>query len=481
MNYKMIRYIIGVILATESAFMLLPMLVSAGYNEQDIIYPFAQSIILTFAASLLLGLKKPKNDLVFAKESYIAVALGWVLASVFGAMPFYLSGAIPSFLDAFFETVSGLTTTGATVLDTVEDLPKGILFWRAFTQWIGGMGIIMFLMMLTQFSEGHSLYIMRAEVPGPSVGKIAPKASSNAFIVYGIYTGLTALEVLLLALGGMPVFDAVTMSMTTAGTGGFMVRDAGMMFYDSAYAEWVVGIFMLVFSVNLNLYYLVLLRRFGIVFRSEETRTLLMITAVSTVIMTFSAAQNYGDLPTALRKAFFQAAGTVSTSAFYGEQYMDWPYLCHAVILLLMFIGGCAGSSAGGLKVSRVVMSIKMLRKEAHRLAHPHEITTIKFEGKIVDKETRSFIMVYMTAFFIILGISSIIVMMAGYDYETAFSAALASLNNTGQALGRIGPGGNFNLFGAGMKLFLAGLMLIGRLEIFPMLILFMPSTWRKH
>ncbi len=481
MNYKMIRYIIGVILATESAFMLLPMLVSAGYNEQDIIYPFAQSIILTFAAAALLGLKKPKNDLVFAKESYIAVALGWVLASVFGAMPFYISGAIPSFLDAFFETVSGLTTTGATILDSVEAMPKGLLFWRAFTQWIGGMGIIMFLMMLTQFSEGHSLYIMRAEVPGPSVGKITPKASSNAFIVYGIYTGLTVLEVLLLVLGDMPVFDAVTMSMATAGTGGFMVRDAGMAFYDSAYIEWVVGIFMLIFSVNLNLYYLLLLRRFGIVIRSEETRVLIGITLVSTVIMTFSTFDYYGDISVAVRKAFFQASGTISTSAFSAEPYMEWPYLCHAVILLLMFIGGCAGSSAGGLKISRVVMSFKMLRKEAHRLAHPHEITTIKFEGKFVDKETRSFIMVYMTAFFVILAMSSIVVMMAGYDYETAFSAALASLNNTGQALGKIGPSGNFSIFGSGMKLFLMGLMLIGRLEIFPMLILFMPSTWRKH
>ncbi len=481
MNYKMIRYIIGVILAAESAFMILPMLVSAGYNEQEIINSFAQSILITFAAAVLFGIKKPKNDLIFAKESYIAVALGWVLASIFGAMPFYLSGAIPSFLNAFFETVSGLTTTGATILDTVETMPKGLLFWRAFTQWIGGMGIIMFLMMLTQFSEGHSLYIMRAEVPGPSVGKITPKASSNAFIVYGIYTGLTALEVLFLMFGDMPVFDAVTMSMATAGTGGFMVRDAGMTFYNSAYVEWIVGIFMLVFSINLNLYYLLLLRRFGIVFRSEETRALLGIVAFSTVVMAFSTFSYYGDMPTALRKAFFLASGTISTSAFNGEPYMQWPYLCHAVILLLMFIGGCAGSSAGGLKIGRVVMSVKMLRKEAHRLAHPHEITTIKFEGKFVDKETGRFIMVYMTAFFIILALSSVGVMMLGHDYETAFSAVLASLNNTGQALGRIGPSGNFNIFDNGTKLFMTFLMFLGRLEIFPMLILFMPSTWRKH
>ena len=258
MNYKMIRYIIGMILVAESAFMVLPMLVSVFYGEYDVLMPFVYSILAAAFTGLIFGIKKPKNDLVFAKESYISVAAGWIFVSIFGAMPFYLSGAIPSVVDALFETVSGFTTTGATILSSVESLPKGILFWRAFTHWIGGMGIIMFLLMLTQFSEGHSLYIMKAEVPGPTVGKIAPKSSSNALILYGIYSGLTVIEAVVLLFGGMGVFDAVTTAMSTAGTGGFSVRDAGIAAYESAFIEWVVAIFMLIFAVNFNLYYLLL-------------------------------------------------------------------------------------------------------------------------------------------------------------------------------------------------------------------------------
>ncbi|MBQ8595369.1 MAG: TrkH family potassium uptake protein [Oscillospiraceae bacterium] len=481
MNYKMIRYIIGMILMAESVFMILPLIVSVIYGEFDVIMPFVYSIMATFCVAAFFGLKKPKNDLVFARESYIAVAAGWIFVSFFGAMPFYLSGSIPSLIDAFFETVSGFTTTGATILEDVEILPKGILFWRAFTHWIGGMGIIMFLLMLTQFSEGHSLYIMRAEVPGPTVGKIAPKSSSNALILYGIYTGLTVIEAVLLLFGGIGVFDAVTTAMSTAGTGGFGVRNAGIAAYESAYVEWVVGFFMIVFGVNFNLYYLMLLRRFKIVFKSEELRVFLAIVAVSTVIMGINATEYYGDFGVAIRKAFFQTGAIISTTGFGGVEFMNWPMLCHSVILVLLFTGACAGSTAGGIKISRIIMMFKMLRKESHRLAHLHEVTTIKFEGKIVDKETRSFIMVYISAFFAILAIASIVIMMMRHDYETSFSAVLSCLNNVGPALGEVGHGGVYNMFGGIEKLFLSLLMLTGRLEIFPMLILFMPSTWRRH
>ncbi|MBQ8789126.1 MAG: TrkH family potassium uptake protein [Oscillospiraceae bacterium] len=481
MNYKMIRYIIGMILMAESVFMILSLLVSVIYGEFDVIMPFVYSIMATFCVAAFFGLKKPKNDLVFARESYIAVAAGWIFVSFFGAMPFYLSGSIPSLIDAFFETVSGFTTTGATILEDVEILPKGILFWRAFTHWIGGMGIIMFLLMLTQFSEGHSLYIMRAEVPGPTVGKIAPKSSSNALILYGIYSGLTVIEAVLLLFGGIGVFDAVTTAMSTAGTGGFSVRNAGIADYGSAYVEWVVGFFMIVFGVNFNLYYLMFLRRFKIVFKSEELRVFLAIVAVSTVIMGINATEYYGDFGVAIRKAFFQTGAIISTTGFGGVEFMNWPMLCHSVILVLLFTGACAGSTAGGIKISRIIMMFKMLRKESHRLAHPHEITTIKFEGKIVDKETRSFIMVYISAFFAILAVASIVIMMMGHDYETSFSAVLSCFNNVGPALGEVGHGGVYNMFGGIEKLFLSLLMLTGRLEIFPMLILFMPSTWRRH
>lgn len=481
MNYKMIRYIIGMILVAESAFMVLPMLVSVFYGEYDVLMPFVYSILSAFAAGAIFGIKKPKNDLVFAKESYVSVAAGWILVSFFGAMPFYLSGAIPSLVDALFETVSGFTTTGATILAEVETLPKGILFWRAFTHWIGGMGIIMFLLMLTQFSEGHSLYIMRAEVPGPTVGKIAPKSSSNSLILYGIYSGLTVIEAVLLLFGGMGVFDAVTTAMSTAGTGGFSVRNAGIAAYESAYIEWIVAIFMMVFGINFNLYYLMLLRRFKIAFKSEELRVFLAIVAICTLVMGISSADYYGSFGVAIRKAFFQTTATISTTGFGGVEFMNWPVLCHAIVLILLFMGACAGSTAGGLKLSRIIMTFKMLRKESHRLAHPHEVTTIKFEGKIVDKETRNFIMVYMSAFFVILAVSSIAVMIAGHDYETAFTATLSCFNNVGPGLGEVGHGGVYNMFSGIEKLFLSLLMLTGRLEIFPMLIIFMPSTWRKH
>lgn len=481
MNYKMIRYIVGMILMAESVFMVLPMLVSVFYGEYDVLMPFVYSILAAFGCALLFGLKKPKNDLIFAKESYIAVASGWILVSLFGAMPFYLSGAIPSLVDAIFETVSGFTTTGATILEKIEILSKGILFWRAFTHWIGGMGIIMFLLILTQFSEGHSLYIMRAEVPGPTVGKIAPKSSSNALILYGIYSGLTVIETVLLLLGGMSVFDAVTTAMSTAGTGGFSVRDAGIAAYDSAYIEWTVSAFMLIFGVNFNLYYLMLLRRFRIVFRSEELRVFLAIIGIATVVIGISCINYYGSFGVAIRKAFFGITAVISTTGFGGVEFMNWPIFAHAIIILLLFIGGCAGSTAGGLKLSRIIMTFKMLRKESHRLAHPHEVTTIKFEGKIIDKETRSFIMVYMSVFFVVLAVSSMVVMMMGYDYETAFSGVLSCLNNVGPGLGKIGHSGYFGFFGDIEKIFLSLLMLTGRLEIFPMLILFMPSTWRRH
>ncbi len=481
MNYKMIRYIIGMILMAESAFMVLPMLVSVFYGEFEIVMPFVYSIAATFCTAAIFGLKKPKIDLVFAKESYVSVAAGWILVSLFGSLPFYLSGSIPSLIDAVFETVSGFTTTGATILPQVEHLPKGILFWRAFTHWIGGMGIIMFLMMLTQISEGHSLYIMRAEVPGPSVGKIAPKSSSNAHILYGIYTALTVIEAIFLLFGGMSFFDAVTTAMSTAGTGGFSVRDAGIAAYDSAYVEWVVAVFMLVFGVNFNIYFLMLIGKFKIAFKSEELKVFAAIVVISTMVMSACSAGYYGDVGIALRKSFFQTAATITTTGFGGVEFMNWPMLAHSMFLVLLFTGACAGSTAGGIKLSRIIMTFKMLRKESHRLAHPHEVTTIKFEGKFVDKETRSFIMVYMSAFFVILAVSSIAVMVMGHDYETAFSAVLSCLNNVGPALGEVGHGGVYTMFNNVEKVFMSLLMLTGRLEIFPILILFMPSTWRKH
>lgn len=461
--------------------MVLPIFLCLCFRDYHDIMPFFYSIGLTLLAAVVLGIKKPKNDVVFARESFISVSLGWLLLSFFGALPFYISGSIPNIIDCFFETVSGFTTTGATILNTVETLPKSILFWRAFTHWIGGMGVLVFLLMLTQISEGNAMYIMRAEVPGPSVGKLAPRMRSNSLILYGIYTALTVLEAVILTIEGQSVFDAVTNAMSTAGTGGFSVRDMGIAAYGSPAMEWTIAVFMLLFGINFNLYYLILFGRIKQVFASEELRVYTGIIAAATLTVGINVMNYYGSFGDSIRKAFFQVTSVISTTGFSNVEFMNWPQLSRAVILVLLFTGACAGSTAGGIKISRIIIMAKVVYRSIHQLAHPHEVSCIKFEGKVVDRETRSFVCTYMTTFFVILFLSTFVTMFQGHDFETSFSAMLSCFNNVGPALGLVGHSGNYNIFGGGTKLLMSLIMLVGRLEIFPMLILFMPSTWEKH
>ena len=461
--------------------MVLPIFLCLCFRDYHDIMPFVYSIGLTLLAAVALGIKKPKNDVVFARESFISVSLGWLLLSFFGALPFYISGSIPNIIDCFFETVSGFTTTGATILNTVETLPKSILFWRAFTHWIGGMGVLVFLLMLTQISEGNAMYIMRAEVPGPSVGKLAPRMRSNSLILYGIYTALTVLEAVILTIEGLSVFDAVTNAMSTAGTGGFSVRDMGIAAYGSPAVEWTIAVFMLLFGINFNLYYLILFGRIKQVFASEELRVYTGIIAAATLTVGINVMNYYGNFGDSIRKAFFQVTSVISTTGFSNVEFMNWPQLSRAVILVLLFTGACAGSTAGGIKISRIIIMAKVVYRSIHQLAHPHEVSCIKFEGKVVDRETRSFVCTYMTTFFVILFLSTFVTMFQGHDFETSFSAMLSCFNNVGPALGLVGHSGNYNIFGGGTKLLMSLIMLVGRLEIFPMLILFMPSTWEKH
>ena len=461
--------------------MVLPIFLCLCFRDYHDIMPFVYSIGLTLLAAMVLGIKKPKNDVVFARESFISVSLGWLLISFFGALPFYISGSIPNIIDCFFETVSGFTTTGATILNTVETLPKSILFWRAFTHWIGGMGVLVFLLMLTQISEGNAMYIMRAEVPGPSVGKLAPRMRSNSLILYGIYTALTVLEAVILTIEGQSVFDAVTNAMSTAGTGGFSVRDMGIAAYGSPAMEWTIAVFMLLFGINFNLYYLILFGRIKQVFASEELRVYTGIIVAATLTVGINVMNYYGSFGDSVRKAFFQVTSVISTTGFSNVEFMNWPQLSRAVILVLLFTGACAGSTAGGIKISRIIIMAKVVYRSIHQLAHPHEVSCIKFEGKVVDRETRSFVCTYMTTFFVILFLSTFVTMFQGHDFETSFSAMLSCFNNVGPALGLVGHSGNYNIFGGGTKLLMSFIMLVGRLEIFPMLILFMPSTWEKH
>ena len=461
--------------------MALPIFVCLCFRDYHDIMPFVYSIGLTLLAAVVLGIKKPKNDVVFARESFISVSLGWLLLSFFGALPFYIRGSIPKIIDCIFETVSGFTTTGATILNTVETLPKSILFWRAFTHWIGGMGVLVFLLMLTQISEGNAMYIMRAEVPGPSVGKLAPRMRSNSLILYGIYTALTVLEAVILTIEGQSVFDAVTNAMSTAGTGGFSVRDMGIAAYGSPAVEWTIAVFMLLFGINFNLYYLILFGRIKQVFASEELKVYTGIIAAATLTVGINVMNYYGSFGDSIRKAFFQVTSVISTTGFSNVEFMNWPQLSRAVILVLLFTGACAGSTAGGIKISRIIIMAKVVYRSIHQLAHPHEVSCIKFEGKVVDRETRSFVCTYMTTFFVILFLSTFVTMFQGHDFETSFSAMLSCFNNVGPALGLVGHSGNYNIFGGGTKLLMSLIMLVGRLEIFPMLILFMPSTWEKH
>jgi len=480
MNYKMIRYILSVFLRAEAALMLLPLFVSLVYGGEGAVW-FLTSIAITLAASLLLGVKKPENDTIFAKESFVSVALGWLLLSIFGAVPFFISGSIPSVIDCFFETVSGFTTTGASILTVVEALSKGMLFWREFTHWIGGMGILVFILMLTQLSEGHSLYLMRAEVPGPSVGKLTPKSSSTAVILYSIYTGMTVLEALLLICGGMPVFDSVCYALGTAGTGGFAVTNAGLATYANPYAEWVIGIFMVLFGVNFNLYYLMLVKKFKLAFASEELRTFLSIVVVSSILMGINIYPIYGNLWETIRMAFFHVSTIISTTGFTNADFNLWPNFSKTLIIFLMILGSCAGSTAGGLKISRVIIMWKMAKRNIFQLLHPHSFGTIKFEGKAVDKDTGNGVAIYISIFLFILAGSTLLIAAEGFPFETSFVAVLACFNNVGPGLGINGPTGNYAGFSGFTKLLLSMLMLTGRLEIYPVLMLFVPSFWKKR
>lgn len=481
MNIKMVKYILSMILCAECVFMLFPILVAVSYGEFTVIPSFAVAMALAAATALVLGIKKPENDKIFSKESFVAVAVGWVLLSIFGAVPYYASGSITNVADAIFESVSGFTTTGASVLRSPENVFRSILFWRSFTHWIGGMGIIVFLLMITQISEGHSMYIMRAEVPGPSVGKVAPKAKSNSLILYGIYTGLTILEIIALLLGGLGWFDAVTTSMSTAGTGGFAANASSIAAYGSNSIEWIVSVFMFLFGVNFNIYVLALAGNVLSVFKSEELKTYLAIVLISTAVIAVDLTGGLTSFADALRKAFFQVNTVITTTGFYCEPYMEWSNASKGVILLLMFTGACAGSTAGGLKLSRIIIGAKAIRNSARQLIHPHDVTSIKFEDKSVDKETKNFIMIYFGIFFLILFGSTFVLMESGWDYETSFGTALTCFNNVGVSFGRVAEEGCFDIFSAPVKLFLSLLMLTGRLEIFPMILLFAPSTWKRQ
>lgn len=479
MNYSMIFYIIGWILISEAAFMVPPCIVAVIYREPD-----GWAFVATIVLCLLLGvpriLRQPKDKVFYTREGFVTVASSWIIMSIIGSLPFLFSGSITSVVDALFETVSGFTTTGASILKEVESLPKCVLFWRSFTHWIGGMGVLVFLLSLLPLTGGgYHMNLMKAESPGPSVSKLVPKVQSTAKILYGLYIFLSVLELIFLLAGRMPLFDALTTMFGTAGTGGFGIKNDSIGGY-SVYLQAVVTIFMIMFGINFSVYFLLLIRKPKQAFQCEEARWYLAIIASSTVIITMFVKDVYPTLLQAFHHAAFQVASIITTTGFATSDFNTWPEVPKTILVMLMFVGACAGSTGGGIKVSRLILLLRTVSKELFQFIHPNGIRKIKLEGRVVEHETMRSVNVFLVAYVLIFSFSVLLVGFDDFDLVTNFTAVAATLNNIGPGLELVGPTQNFAMFSDGSKLVLIFNMLAGRLEIFPLLLLFVKDTWKR-
>lgn len=479
MNYGSIRYIIGWILKVEAALMTLPMIVSVVYRERTGLY-FVMAALLCLGAGVILSLKKPEKTTYYAKEGYISVALGWIVMSIMGCLPFVFSGEIPFFFDALFEIISGFTTTGASILTDVEALSKCMLFWRSFSHWVGGMGVLVFILAILPLAGGeHNLQLMKAESPGPSVSKLVPRLRETAMMLYKIYLGMTVLMIVILAVSGMPLFDTLCLTFGTAGTGGFGVLNSSAAGY-TTFQQAVITVFMMLFGVNFSFYFLLLYKKAKDAFSMEEVRWYFVIYFGAVLLITVNLAGQAGSVLEHFHHAAFQAASIMTTTGFSTVDFNLWPQLSKAVLLLLMFIGACAGSTGGGMKVSRIVVYMKSIKREMAALIHPRSVKVMKLEGKAVDSAMLRSIFSFLSAYLVIFVVSLLIVTLDGFDLETNFSAVAATFNNIGPGLGGVGPTSNFAGYSVLSKFVLSLDMLIGRLEIFPILLLFAPNTWKK-
>ena len=479
MNYSMIFFIIGWVFIIEAALMAPSALVALLYSERSI-WAFAAAIGLCLLLGVPLVRKQPAIKVFYAKEGCVTVALSWIVMSLMGALPFVFSGVIPSIVDAMFETVSGFTTTGASILKDVEVLPRCMLFWRSFTHWIGGMGVLVFLLcLLPRSGGGYSMNLMKAESPGPSVSKLVPKVRSTAKLLYGLYVALSLLELTLLLLGSMPLFDALCTTFGTAGTGGFGIKNSSIGEY-SAYIQSIVTIFMILFGINFNVYFLLYMRKPKEALRCEEAGWYLAIIAASTLIITVFIRNSFPDLATAFRHAAFQVGSIITTTGFSTVDFNVWPAVPRAILVLLMFIGACAGSTGGGIKVSRIVLLFRTMTREIGQIIHPHMVKKLKFEGRVVGQEVLRSVNAFMVAYVLIFAVSTLFVCLDGFDLVTSFTSVAATLNNIGPGLELVGPASNFSCFSDLSKIVLIFDMLAGRLEIFPLLVLFFRDTWKK-
>lgn len=478
MNFGKIVHILGVMLQVEGALMTLSIMVALMYGEDC----WASLAIVSFGAIAVgtaLRWKKIKRERIHAKEGFVITALSWILLSLVGGLPFYLSEAIPSFVDALFESASGFTTTGASILTNVEAMPHGLLFWRSFTHWIGGMGVLVFILVVVP-SNADDMYLMKAESPGPSVEKMLPKVRQTATILYAIYIGLTILNIVLLLLFGMPLFDAVCLSFGDAGTGGFGVRNDSIASYSTS-CQIIITVFMFLFGVNFKLYFLIIMGKFREVLKSEEVIWYTIIYGAAVALVCIGVMREASDFGSALLDSAFQVSSVMTTTGYATTDFNMWNSMPKAVLVLVMFIGACAGSTGGGMKVSRWILWFKQVKRELSHFIHPRSVKKIRLEDKVVEKETIRTTNVYLMAYMLVFVVSFLLISFDGFDLESTFTAVAATQNNIGPGLGIVGPTGGYSSFSILSKLVMIFDMIAGRLELFPMLILFAPSTWKKN
>ena len=477
----MVLNTLGLMLKFEAAMLALPAIVAVLYGESCV-----GAILISAAIALGVGLalqvlNRPDSSVIYAREGFVTVAMAWLAVSAVGALPFVISGEIPNYIDAFFETVSGFTTTGASILTDVEAMSHGLLFWRSFTHWVGGMGVLVFIMALVPNMSDRSIHIMRAEMPGPVVGKLLPRARDTASILYKIYVAMTLVQIVLLVAGGMPLFESVLHAFGTAGTGGFGIKRDSIASY-SPYLQWVITVFMFLFGVNFNLYYLLLARKFRAAAQCSECWYYSAIALASTVMIAINIFPIYGSVADAVRHSAFQVSSIMTTTGYTTADFNLWPQFSKGLLLLLMLVGACAGSTGGGLKVSRAVMLFKMIGGEVRKLLHPRSVSSVRFEGKTVDVATQKSVGNYFAIYIICMAAVWLLLSLDAFDTETNLAATISCFNNIGPALGAAGPAASYAGYSLLSKAVLSLAMLLGRLEIFPLLLTLWPSTWTsKH
>lgn len=479
MNKRKIISIIGKIILIEAFLMIPALFIAIGYGDGDA-PAFIGTIIPAVIVGFLFSSVKQSDSRISSRDGYFIVASAWIMISLIGAVPLYLAGGFPSYWNALFEIVSGFTTTGASVLAEPAELGHGIIFWRSFTHWIGGMGVLVFVLMVMPMENDNSMHLVRAEVPGPTAGKLVPRMRTTSMILYGIYAAMTVMLLILLICGGMPLFDSFCISFGTAGTGGFAVNSAGIAGYNSLYVEVVIGIFMLLFGINFNVYHLILLGKIKDVLKNEEVKVYLGIVALATAAISFNIVSQVGSMGKAVREAFFQVASIITTTGFATVDFNYWPEFSKHTLVLLMIIGACAGSTGGGFKISRVLILIKSFFAEIRRIITPKAVITVRLDHNPVDKQTVNSTKVYAAAYMILICVSTWALSLDGKDLTTNITAVLSCFNNIGPGLSLVGPMNNFSVYSDWAQVLLSVIMLTGRLEIFPMFLLFARSTHDK-